>query len=248
MKINEVVQEGWGRALGLAAKDVLGAHNVDADIDRLKGAGATLANWGSKLKRRSKTGTPAPTKPVQTAPAQQPTQTTPATTTPAQPATAQPAATQQAQPVPAPEPTPDMAVPAKKTAAPTTTQKPYVPPKPRTPTKDQSLMVQQMRGQAGLPVRKGIPATTPTKQPSTMVQQMQAQAAQQASAKAKAPLLKRTPNIYGRPQTTVIPTAASKSLPISKQQPYRSSAPVHEEGLEESIDLAEVLWQKMKRS
>jgi hypothetical protein len=109
-------------------------------------------------------------------------------------------------------------------------------------------MVQQLRGQAGLPVRQGIPQAAPkTRQSSTMVQQMKDQAAQQAAAKANQQILKRAPNIYGRPQTTVIPTAASKTLPISKQQPYRSSTPVHEE-LDESIDLAEVLWQKMKRS
>ena len=157
-------------------------------------------------------------------------------------ATPKPAA-QQAQPAPATKPTP---APKKPTA----TAKPAAPTPSRSPTHDQSLMVQQMRQQQGLPTRVAKPAaptqtapTTPVRRPeSTMVQQMRQQAANAAKAKQSV-LLKAPRPTYGQPSTggTPIPLTPAERMPQRTPQVYRN--PVQHE----SIDLAEVLWQKMKR-
>lgn len=230
MKINEVVQEGWGNVLKKVGTDFVGQQNVDSTVDAAKWAGSKVGSLfkGSKRAPTAKTGTPPP------APVAEP--------TPQQAApTAQPAVPPQAAPTAAPvaKPAVAKAVPAPVQAAPVV---------PRTPTRAQSTMVQQMRQQAGLPVRKGIPAQPTsrpaTKAPSTMVQQMRQDAEAKAAAAARQSLLKGQRPTYGQK------TAGGTPIPLtpaerSARQPYRS--PV-QNVYRESIDLAEVLWQKMKRN
>ena len=150
----------------------------------------------------------------------------------------EPATQQQAQPAPVP----------KKPAIAT---KPVAPTPSRAPTRDQSLMVQQMRQQQGLPARGAKPTEpavpTPVRRPeSTMVQQMKQQAADAAKQKQSSLLKARRPT-YGQPSTggTPIPLTPAERIPRPVSQPYRN--PAQHESVEESIDLAEVLWQKIKR-
>lgn len=105
-----------------------------------------------------------------------------------------------------------------------------------------------MRQQAGLPIRTSIPAQptsrAPTRATPTMVQQMRQDAEDRAARASKQSLLKAKRPTYGQPAVSGTPiplTPAERNV----RQPYRRTT---QNVYRESVDLAEVLWQKMKRS